>query len=59
MREDFYIDIAGDVERWFDTSNYDENYERPFRIGKNKKSIWFFQRWKIMKLRDYERLRCT
>ena len=22
--EDFYKDIADDVERWFDTSNYDE-----------------------------------
>ena len=27
--EDFYEDIAGDVEHWFDTSNYDENDERP------------------------------
>ena len=27
--EDFYKDIAGDVEKWFDTSNYDENDERP------------------------------
>ena len=22
--EDFYEDIANDVEKWFDTSNYDE-----------------------------------
>ena len=35
--EDFYKDIADDVERWFDTSNYDENDKRPFPIGKNKK----------------------
>ena len=34
--EDFYKDIADDVERWFDTSNYDENDKRPFPIGKNK-----------------------
>ena len=27
--EDFYKDIADDVERWFDTSNYDEKVERP------------------------------
>ena len=27
--EDFYEDIAGDVEHWFDTSNCDENDERP------------------------------
>ena len=25
--EDFYKDIAGDVKKWFDTSNYDENDE--------------------------------
>ena len=37
--EDFYKDIADDVERWFDTSNYDEKVERPLPIGKNKKVI--------------------
>ena len=37
--EDFYKEIANDVERWFDTSNYDENNERPLPIGKNKKII--------------------
>ena len=37
--EDFYKDIAGDIERWFDTSNYDEKDERPLPIGKNKKVI--------------------
>ena len=35
--EDFYKDIANDVERWFNTSNYDENDERPLPIDKNKK----------------------
>ena len=30
-------DIANDVERWFDTSNYDKNDRRPLPIGKNKK----------------------
>ena len=35
--EDFYKDIANDVERWFDTSDYDENDKRPLPIGKNKK----------------------
>ena len=35
--EDFYKDIANDVERWFDTSNYDENDKIPLAIGKNKK----------------------
>ena len=43
MREDFYIDIAGDVERWFDTSNYDENDKRPLPIGKNKKVYGYFK----------------
>ena len=36
--EYFYKDIANDVEKWFDTSNYDENDKRPLPIGKNKKS---------------------
>ena len=35
--EDFYKDIANDFERWFDTSNYDENDKRPLQIGKDKK----------------------
>ena len=35
--EDFYKDIAGDVERWFDTSNYDEKDKRPLPIGKNNR----------------------
>ena len=37
--EDFFEDINNDVERWFDTSNYDNNDERPLRIGVNKKLI--------------------
>ena len=41
--EDFYKDIANDVERWFDTSNYDENGERPLPIGKNKNVIGLFK----------------
>ena len=35
--EDFYEDIANDVEKRFDTSNYD--VDRPLPIGKNKKVI--------------------
>ena len=35
--EDVYKDIAGDVEKRFDTSNYEVN--RPLPIGKNKKVI--------------------
>ena len=41
--EDFYKDIADDVEKWFDTSNYDENDKRPLPIGKNKKVIGKFK----------------
>ena len=35
--EDFYKDIANDVEKRFDTSNYE--CERPLPTGKNKKVI--------------------
>ena len=41
--EDFYKDIANDVKRWFDTSNYDENDKRPLPIGKNKKVTSLFK----------------
>ena len=37
--EDFYKDIANDVEKWCDTSNYDKNDERPLPIGINKKVL--------------------
>ena len=34
--EDFFEDISNDVERWFDTSNYDKNDKRPLQIGMKK-----------------------
>ena len=37
--EDFFEDINNDVERWFDTSNYDKNDKKPLQIGVNKKLI--------------------
>ena len=37
--EDFYKDISNDLDKWFDTSNYDKNDYRPLEIGKNKKVI--------------------
>ena len=37
--DDFYKDISNDVDKWFDTSNYDKNYNRPLEIGK-KKDYW-------------------
>ena len=39
--EDFYEDIANDVENQFDASNYDEDDKRSLPIGKNKKN-WSF-----------------
>ena len=41
--EDFYKDIANDVEKWFDTSNYDKNDKRPLPIGINGKVIGKFK----------------
>ena len=41
--EDFFEDINNGVERWFDTSNYDENDKRSLPIGMNKKVIGMFQ----------------
>ena len=42
--EDFYqIDIAKDVDKWFDTSAYDKDDNRPLPIGKNKKVIGKFE----------------
>ena len=45
ITEDFYKDIADDVKRWFDTSNYDENKtgKRPLPMGMNNKIIGFFK----------------
>ena len=37
--EDFYADIADDVETRFDTSRYNKKDARPLPIGKNKKVI--------------------
>ena len=37
ITEDFFKDIAPDVNIWLDTSNCDENDKRPLPIGKNKK----------------------
>ena len=43
ITKDFYEDIANGLERWFDTSNDNENKtgKRPLSIGKNKKSNRF------------------
>ena len=39
----FYEDIANDVEKQFDTSNYNEDDKRPLPIGKNNKKIGLFK----------------
>ena len=36
---DFYKDISADVDKWFDTSNFNKNDNRFLEIGKNKKVI--------------------
>ena len=41
--EDFYKDIANDVKKWFDTSNYSKDDNRPFSIGWNEKIIGLFK----------------
>ena len=39
--EDFYEDIAPDVDKWFDTSGY--IVDRPLPMGKNKKVLCKFK----------------
>ena len=39
--EDLSENISNDVERCFDTSNYDENDKRLLPLGKNKKVLGF------------------
>ena len=41
--DDFYKDIANDVKRLFDTSNYNKKNNRPLPIGKNRKVIGMFK----------------
>ena len=43
ITEDFFEDISNDVEKWFDTSNYDKNDKTPHPIGKNKKIPGLFK----------------
>ena len=41
--DDFYKDIRADVDKWFDTSNFNKNDNRPLEIGKNKKVLGKFK----------------
>ena len=41
--DDFCKDIRNDINKWFDTSNYSEDIDRPLEKGKNKKVIGKFK----------------
>ena len=41
--DDFYKDICADVDKWFDTSNFNKNDNRPLEIGINKKVLGKFK----------------
>ena len=43
--DDLHKDIVDDVEKWFDTSNYNEiRIKRPLPVERNKKSNRFGER---------------
>jgi hypothetical protein len=41
--DDVYEDISGDVNEWFDTSNYDKDHPSGIPTGKNKKVIGYMK----------------
>ena len=41
--EDFFEDISNDVEKWFDTSNFDKMIKDPFQQEKIKKYLVFLK----------------
>ena len=41
--DDFYKDISADVNKWFDTSNFNKNDNRYLEIGKNEKVLGKFK----------------
>ena len=41
--DNFYKDISNDIDKWFDTSNYDKNFDRPSQKGINKNVIGKFK----------------
>ena len=41
--DDFYKDISNDTEKWFDTSAYSKDIDRPLQEGINKKVIGKFK----------------
>ena len=42
ITEDFFENISNDVEKWFDTSNYNKKDKIPLPIGKNRKVTVLF-----------------
>ena len=42
LKQRLFSDTNNDVEKWFDTSNYDEK-DRTLPIGKNKKALGLFK----------------
>ena len=38
--DDFFADIAGNVEKMFDTSDFPKDHPSCIPVGKNKKSHW-------------------
>ena len=41
--KDFGEDISNDLDKWFDTSNYSKNTNRPIKTGVNKKKLGFMK----------------
>ncbi len=41
--DDVYKDIKNDVDKWYDTSNYDKDHPSGLYSGKNKKVIGYFK----------------
>ena len=40
---DLYKDISNDIDKWFDTSSYNKDIDRPLEKGKNKRVIGKFK----------------
>ena len=43
LKPNIFEDISNDVEKWFDTSNYEKSDKRPLPVGKNKKVPGLFK----------------
>ena len=43
VTDDFFADIAGGVEKWFDTSDFPKDYPSCIPVEKNKKVIGIFK----------------